>query len=77
MARSNRSRHRTTDWFKIGKGVRQGYILLPCLFNFCEKYIMENAVLDESLVGIKIAGRNFSNLRLADDTALVAESEEK
>ena len=49
--------------------------MLPCLFNFCEKYIMENAALDESLVGIKIAGRNFSNLRLADD--LVAESEEK
>ena len=68
--------HGTTDWFLIGKGVRQGYILSPCLFNFCEKYIMENAVLDESLVGIKIAGRN-NNLRLADYIALVAESEEK
>jgi len=60
--------HGTTDWFQIGKGVRQGCILLPCLFNLYEEYIMRNAGLDEAQAGIKIAGRNISNLRYADDT---------
>ena len=58
----------TTDWFQIGKGVRQGYILLPCLFNLYEEYIMRNAGLDEAQARIKIAGRNINNLRYADDT---------
>ena len=67
---------RNTDWFKIGKGVCQGCILLPSLFNFYTEYIMRNAGLEEAQVGIKIAGRNISNLRYADDTTLMAESEE-
>ena len=64
-----------TDWLNIGKGVRQGYILSPCLFNFYAEYIMRNAGLDKSQAGIKIAGRNINNLRYADDTTLMAESE--
>ena len=71
-----RTRHGTTDWFQIGKGVRQGCILSPCLFNFCAEYIMQNVGLDEAQAGIKIARRNISNLRYADDTNLMAESEE-
>ena len=67
----------TTDWFQIEKGVRQGCILSPCLFNLYVEYIMWNARLDEALVGIKIAGRNINNLRYADDTTLMAESEEE
>ena len=69
--------HRTTDWFQIGKGVCQGYILLPCLFSFYAEYIMRNAGLDEAQAAIKIAGRNINNLRYADDTTLMAESEEE
>ena len=65
------------DWFKIGKGVRQGCILPPCLFNVCAEYIMQNAGLDESQAGIKIAGRNINSLRDADDTILMAESKEE
>ena len=73
-----RTRHGTTDWFQIGKGVRQGYILLPCLFNFYAEYIMRNTGLEEAQAGIKIAGRNINNLRYADDTPpLMAESEEE
>ena len=67
----------TTDWFQIGKGVRQGCILSPCLFNFYAEYIMRNAGLEETRAGIKIAGRNINNLRYADDTTLMAESEEE
>ena len=67
----------TTDWFEIGKGVHQGYILSPCLFNFYSKYIMRNTGLEEAQAGIKIAGRNINNLRYADDTTLMAESEEE
>ena len=67
---------RTTDWFQIGKGVRQGCILSPCLFNFYAEYIMRSAGLDEAQAGIKIAGRNISNLRYADDTIRMAESKE-
>ena len=67
----------TTDWFQIGKGVCQGCILSPCLFNFYAEYIMRNAGLDEAQAGIKIAGRNINNLRYADDTTLMAESEEE
>ena len=63
------------DWFKIGKGVRQGCILSPCLFNFYAEYIMWNARLDEAQAGIKISGRNINNLRYADDTTLMAENE--
>ena len=66
-----------TDLFHVGKGVYQGCILLPCLFNFCAEYIMRNAGLDEAQAGIKIAGRNINNLRYADDTTLKAESEEE
>ena len=66
-----------TDWFQIGKGVCQGYILSPCLFNLYAEYIMRNARQDESQTGIKTAERNISNLRYADDTALMAESEEE
>ena len=71
-----RTGHGTTDWLQIGKGVCQGYILLPCLFNLYEEYIMGNAGLDESQAGIRIAGRNVNNHRYADDTFLMAESEE-
>jgi len=71
-----RTGHRTTDWFQIGKGVRQGCILSPCVFNFYAEYIMRNAGLDEEQAGIKIAGRNINNLRYADDSTLMAESEE-
>jgi len=72
-----RTGHGTTDWFQIGKGVRQGCILSPYLFNFYAEYIMRNAGLDEAQAGIKIAGRNIYNLRYADDTTLMAESEEE
>ena len=65
------------DWFQIGKGVHQGYILSPCLFNFCAEYIMWNAGLDESQAGVKIAGRNINNLRHADDTTIKTESKEE
>ena len=68
--------HGTTDWFQIGKGVCQGCVLSPCLFNLYEEYIMRNAGLEEEQAGIKIAGRNISNLRYADDTTLMAESKE-
>ena len=71
-----RTGHGTTDWFQIGKGVRQGCILSPCLFNLYAEYIMRNAVLEEAQAGIKNARRNINNLRYADDTTLVAESEE-
>ena len=71
-----RTGHGTTDWFHIGKGVCQGCILSPCLFNLYAKYIMRNAGLDEAQAGIKISGRNINNLRYADDTTLMAESEE-
>ena len=71
-----RTRHGTTDWFQIGKGVHQGCILSPCLFNLYAEYIMRNAGLDEVQAGIKIAGRNINNLRYADDTTLMAESKE-
>ena len=71
-----RSRHGTTDWFPIGKGVCQGCILLPCLFNLYAEYIMRNAGLDEAQAGIKIAGKNINNVRYVDDTTLMAESEE-
>ena len=69
--------HGTTDWFQIGKGVRQGYKLSPCLFTLYAEYIMRNAGLDEAQAGIRIAGRNINNLRYADDTTLMAESEEE
>ena len=65
-----------TDWFQIGKGVRQGCILSPFLFNLYAEYIMRNAGLDDAQAGIKIAGRNINNFRYADDTTLMAESEE-
>ena len=71
-----RTRHRT-DWFQIGKGLRQGYILSPCLFNFYAEYIMWNVRLDEAQAGIKIARRNTNNLRYADDTTLMAVSKEE
>ena len=74
---SNRTEHGTTGWFQIGKGVRQGCILSPCLFNLYAEYIMRNAGLEETQAGIKIAGRNINNLRYADDTTLMAESEEE
>ena len=70
-----RTGHRTTDWFQIGKGVRQGCILSPYLFNFYAEYIMRNAGLEETQAGIKIAGRNINNLRYANDTTLMAERE--
>ena len=69
--------HGTKDWFQIGKGVRQGYILLPCLFNLYAEYIMRNAGLEEAQAGIKIARRNINNLRYADDITLMAESKEE
>ena len=72
-----RTGHGTTDWFQIGKGVRQGCVLSPCLFNFYAEYIMRNAGVEETQAGIKIARRNISNLRYADDTTRMAESEEE
>ena len=72
-----RTRHGTTDWFQIGKGVRQGCVLSPCLFNLYAEYIMRNTRLDETQTGIKIAKRNINNLRYADDTTLMAESKEE
>ena len=72
-----RTGHGTTDWFQIGKGVRQGCVLSPCLFNLHAEYIMRNAGLEEAQAEIKIAGRNISNLGYADDTTLMAESEEE
>ena len=71
------TRHGTTDWFQIGKGVYQDCILSPCLFNLYAEYIMQNAGLDEAQAGIKIARRNVNNLRCADDTTLMAESKEE
>ena len=71
-----RIRHVTTDWFQIGQGVHRGCILSPCLFNLYAEYIMRNAGLEEAEAGIKIAGRNVNNLRYADDTTFMAESEE-
>ena len=72
-----RTGHGTTDWFQIGKGVCQGCILSPCLFNLYAEYILRNAWLEEAQAGIKIASRNINNLRYADDTTLMAESEEE
>ena len=72
-----RTGHGTTDWFQIGKAVRQGCVLSPCLFNLYAEYIMRNAGLEEAQAGLKIAGRNINNLRYADDTTLMAESEEE
>ena len=71
-----RTRHRTTDWFQIGKGVHQGCILSSCLFNLYAEYIIRNAGLDEAQARIKMAGRNINNLRYADDTTLMAGSKE-
>ena len=72
-----RTGHGTIDWLQMGKGVRQGCILSPCLFNFYAEYIMRNAGLEEAQAGIKIAGRNINNLRYADNTTLIAESKEE
>ena len=72
-----RTGHGTTDWFQIGKGVRQGCILSPCLFNLYAEYIIRKSGLDEAQAGIKIAGRNINSLRYVDDTTLMAESEEE
>ena len=72
-----RTGHETTDWFQIGKGVHQGCIFSPCLFNLYGEYIMRNAGLDEAQAGIKTAGRNINNLRYADDTTLMVESKEE
>ena len=72
-----RTGHETTDWFQIGKGVCQGCILSPCLFNLHAEYIMRSAGLEEAQCGIKISGRNINNLRYSDDTTLLAESEEE
>ena len=77
LKKQTRIGHGTTDWFQIGKGVRQGSILSPCLFNFYAEYIMRNIGLEEAQAGIKIAGRNINNLSYADDTTLMAESEEE
>ena len=74
---TDRTGHGTTDWFQTGKGVRQGCILSPCLFNFYAEYIMRNTGLEETQAGIKIAGRNINNFRYEDDTTLMAESEEE
>ena len=71
-----RTGHGTTDWFQIGKGVHQGCVMSPCLFNLYAEYFMSNAGMEEAQAGIKIAGRNINNLRYADDTTLMAESEE-
>jgi len=72
-----RTGHGTTDWFQIGKGIRQGCILSPCSFNLYAEYIMPNARLDEAQAGVKLARRNINNLRYVDDTTLLAESEEE
>ena len=72
-----RTGHGTSDWFQIGKGVHQGYILSPCLFNLYAEYIMRNAGLDEAQAGIQTTGRNINNLRYSYDTTLMAESEEE
>ena len=72
-----RTGHGTTDWFQIGKGVRQGCILSPCLFNFYAEYIMRNAGLEKAQIGIKSTGRSINNFRYANDTTLMAESEEE
>ena len=72
-----RTGHGTTDWFQIGKGASQDYILSPCLFNLYEEYIMRNTGLEDAQAGIKIAGRNINNLRYVDDTSLMAETEEE
>ena len=72
-----RTGHETTDWFLIGRGVRQGCILSPCLFNLYTEYIMQNARLNETQAGIKMAGRNINDLRYADDITLMAESEKE
>ena len=72
-----RTGHATTDWFQTGKGVRQGYILSPCLFNLHAEYIRRNTGMEEAQARIKIAGRNINNLRYTDDTTLMAESEEE
>ena len=72
-----RTRHRKMSWFKIGTGIHQGCILSPCLFNLYAEYIMSNAGLEEGQAGIKIAGRNINNVRYADDTTLMAESEKE
>ena len=72
-----RTGHRTTDWFQIGKGVCQGCLLSPCLFNFYAEYIMRNAGLEETQAGIQIARRNINHLRYADDTTLMAENKEE
>ena len=76
-SRINRTGHGTTDWFQIGKGVHQGCILSPCLFNLYAEYIIRNTRLEEAQAGIKIAGRNINKLIYADDTTLTAESEEE
>ena len=77
QAATVRTGHGTTDWFQIGKGVRQGCILSPCLLNVYAEYIIRNAGLEEAQAGIQISGRNINNLRYADDTTLMAESEEE
>ena len=77
QVRKQQTGHGTTDWFQIGKGVRQGCILSPCLFNFYAEYIGRNTGLEEAQAGVKIAGRNINNLRYADDTTLKAESDEE
>ena len=77
VRKQDRTGHGTTDWFQIGKGVLQGCILSLCLFNLYAEYIMLNAGMNEAQAGIKIAGRNSNNLRYADDTTLMAESEEE
>ena len=77
IKKSIRTAHGKTGWFQIGEGVRQGCILSPCLFKLCAEYIMRNAGLEEAQDEIKIAGRNINNLRYADDTTLMAESEEE
>ena len=72
-----RTGHGKTDWFQVGKGVRQGYMLCPCLFNLYAEYIMGSARLHEAQAGIKISGRNINNLRYIDDTTLMAENKEE
>ena len=77
VKKRGRTEHGTMDWFQIGKGIHPGCILSPCLFNLYAEYIMRNARLEEAQAGIKIAGRNINHLRYADDTTLMAESEEE